>query len=188
MKLTSYNYDELNKEQQDKIMNDFQENGGNSDYLNGKFSCEEVNAEVVVDEDGTLYDIRVFDPYQLVKNEGSTPLYIGPDGWSNWLYEYCDPAGNDIDTILQDQDGYVVSSYCTVDERDPHLFYVYLDELKSYWVEKYGQESWDKAQLEDLDAEIQQNDPELYGCGQGSNDKGDYLLYTTDETGYSPSW
>ena len=178
MKLTSYYFNELTEEQQNHIMNDFQENGGNADYLNSKFSREEVNAEVVVDEDFNLYDIKVFDPYKLVDNE----LYIYPDGWSNWLLDYHDPAGNDIDTILQDQDGYVVSSYCTVDERDPHLFYVYLDELESYWVEHYGQESWDKAQYEDLDLEIQQNDPELYGCGDGFNDKGKYLLYTTDAT------
>lgn len=182
MKLTSYYFNELTEEQQNRVMNDFSENGGNSDYLNGKFSREEVNVEVVVDEDFNLYDIKVFDPYQLVKTEGSTPVYIGPDGWSDWLYDFHDPAGNSIDTIFEDQDGYVVSSYCTVDERDPHLFYVYLDELESYWVENYGQESWDKAQYEDLDMEIQQNDPELYGCGDGFNDKGKYLLYTTDAT------
>lgn len=177
-KLTAYYFDELTKEQQRRVKESFLDNGGSEDYLNGKFSRDEVNVEVVVDEDGTLYDFRVFDPFQLVDKE----LYVYADGWSNWLLEYIDPAGNDIDTILEDQDGYVVSSYCTVDERDPHLFYVYLDELKSYWVDHYGQESWDKAQLEDLDAEIQQNDPELYGCGDGFNDKGKYLVYTTDPT------
>lgn len=177
-KLTKFYFDELPKEQQRRVTESFLDNGGSEDYLNGKFSREEVNVEVVIDEDGTLYDFRVFDPFQLVDKE----LYVYADGWSNWLLEYRDPAGNDIDTILQDQDGYVVSSYCTVDERDPHLFYIYLDELKSYWIEHYGQENWDEAQYEDLDAEIQQNDPELYGCGTGSNDRGEYLRYTTDPT------
>lgn len=101
MKLTSYYFNELTEEQQNRIMNDFSENGGNSDYLNGKFSREEVNAEVVVDEDFNLFDIKVFDPYQLVE----TGVYIGADGWSNWLYEYCDPAGHDVDEILDDYDG-----------------------------------------------------------------------------------
>ena len=57
MKLTSYYFNELTEEQQNHIMNDFQENGGNADYLNSKFSREEVNAEVVVDDDFNLYDI-----------------------------------------------------------------------------------------------------------------------------------
>ena len=101
MKLTSYYFNELTEEQQTSLMNDFQENGGNADYLNGKFSREEVNAEVVIDEDGTLYDIRVFDPLHLVDKK----LYVYADGWSNWLYEYTDPAGHDIDEILNNYDG-----------------------------------------------------------------------------------
>ena len=175
-KLTAYYFDELTKEQQRRVTESFIDNGGNEDYLNSKFSREEVNAEVAVDEDGTIYDIRVFDPFKLVDNK----LYIYPDGWSDWTLDYHDPAGNDIDTILEDQDGYVVSSYCTVDERDPHLFYIYLDELKSYWVENYGQESWDKTTELDWDLEIQQNDPELWGCGDVSNDRGEYRMCTTD--------
>lgn len=35
MKIEIKNYDELTQEQQAKIMNDFSENGGNADYLNG---------------------------------------------------------------------------------------------------------------------------------------------------------
>lgn len=101
MKLTRYYFNELTEEQQTSLMNDFQENGGNADYLNGKFSREEVNVEVVVDEDGTLYDFRVFDPFQLVDKK----LYVYADGWSNWLLEYRDNAGNDVDEILDEFDG-----------------------------------------------------------------------------------
>ena len=101
-KLTTYYFDELTKEQQRRIMNDFSETTGLiSDYLNGKFSREEVNVEVVVDDDGTLYDIRVFDPFQLVDKE----LYVYADGWSDWLLDYHDPAGNDIDEIFEAYDG-----------------------------------------------------------------------------------
>ena len=101
MRLTRYYFNELTEEQQTSLMNDFQENGGNADYLNGKFSREEVNVEVVVDEDGTLYDFRVFDPFQLVDKK----LYVYADGWSNWLLEYRDNAGNDVDEILDEFDG-----------------------------------------------------------------------------------
>lgn len=101
-KLTVYNFDELTKEQQRRIMNDFSSKTGlNTDYLNVNFPREEVNAEVAVDEDGTIYDIRVFDPFHLVDNE----LYVYSDGWSDWLYEYRDPAGNDVDDILEVYDG-----------------------------------------------------------------------------------
>ena len=181
-KLTVYQFSELTKEQQKSVIARLGAAlgaGYTPDYLT-EFPSNEVNVEVVLDEDGTLYDLRVFDPFRFIKTGGNTMLYIEPDGWSDWLYGYYDPAGNYIDTILEDQDGYIVSGYCIVDERDPHLFYVYLDDLKSYWVDHYGQESWDKAQYEDLDAEIQQNDPELYACGRGSNDEGEYLLYTTE--------
>ena len=101
MKLTRYYFNELTEEQQTSLMNDFQENGGNADYLNGKFSREYVNVAVVVDEDGTLYDFRVFDPFQLVDKK----LYVYADGWSNWLLEYRDNAGNDVDEILDEFDG-----------------------------------------------------------------------------------
>ena len=104
-KLTVCNFDELTKEQQRRVKESFLDNGGSEDYLNGKFSREEVNAEVVVDEDFVLYDIRVFDPYHHVKNEGGTPIYIGPVGWSNWLFEYMDNAGHDVDEILDEFDG-----------------------------------------------------------------------------------
>jgi hypothetical protein len=104
-KLTAYYYDELTKEQQAKIMSDFSESGYNNDYLNDKFSRATVNAQVVVDDDWVLYDIKVFNPYHLVKNGQHLPVYIGPDGWSNWLFDYRDPAGNDVDEILEGYDG-----------------------------------------------------------------------------------
>ena len=100
-KLTAYYFYELTKEQQRRVTESFIDNGGNEDYLNGKFSRDEVNVEVVVDEDGTLYDFRVFDPFQLVDKE----LYVYADGWSNWLLEYSDNAGHDVDEILDEFDG-----------------------------------------------------------------------------------
>ena len=104
-RLTSYYFDELTKEQQNRIMESFSESGYSNDYLNDKYSRSIVNAQVVVDEDWNLYDIKVFDPYQHVKNGENLPVYIGPDGWSNWLYKCRDNAGNDVDTILEDYDG-----------------------------------------------------------------------------------
>ena len=100
-KLTKCYFDELPKEQQRRVTESFLDNGGSEDYLNGKFSREEVNVEVVIDEDGTLYDFRVFDPFQLVDKE----LYVYADGWSNWLLEYRDNAGHDVDEILDEFDG-----------------------------------------------------------------------------------
>ena len=105
MKLTSYYFNELNGEQQNRILDNFCENGFSADYLNDKYSRAIVNALVVVDQDFNLYDIKVFDPYHLVKSDKDLPVYIGPDGWSNWLFEYRDNAGNDIDGILDDYDG-----------------------------------------------------------------------------------
>lgn len=104
-KLSVCNFDELTKEQQRRVKESFLDNGGSEDYLNGKFSRSVVSAEVVVDEDFNLYDIKVFDLYQLVKNDEGTPIYIGPVGWSNWLFEYRDNAGHDVDTILDEFDG-----------------------------------------------------------------------------------
>ena len=104
-KLSKFYFDALNKDQQRRVMIGFRDNGGNLDYLNCKVSRSVVSAEVVVDEDFNLYDIKVFDLYHLVKNGEGTPIYIGPVGWSNWLFEYRDNAGNDVDTILDEFDG-----------------------------------------------------------------------------------
>lgn len=105
MKLTSYYYDELTKEQQVRIQNNFYENGYSPNYLNNTYSRAIVNAQVVVDKDFNLYDIKVFDPYHLVKSDKDLPVYIGPSGWSNWLFEYRDNAGNDMNAILEGSDG-----------------------------------------------------------------------------------
>ena len=107
MKLTSYYFNELNEEQQNRVMDNFCENGFSADYLNGKYSRAIVKAQVVVDQDFNLYDIKVFDPYNHVKDAECLPVYITPSGWSNWLYEYTDPAGHDVDEILEDYDGEV---------------------------------------------------------------------------------
>lgn len=94
-KLSIHNFYDLPKEQRESIISEFGEYFS-PDYLNDKYSRNEVNVEVALDEDGNLYDARVFDPYQLV-DKG---VYINPDGWSNWLYDYHDPSGLDIDEIF----------------------------------------------------------------------------------------
>ena len=106
-KLTVYQFSELTKEQQKSVADRLGAvlgAGYTPDYLT-EFPRNEVNVEVVLDEDGTLYDFRVFDPYHFIYADGKTPAYIGPDGWSKWLYEYRDPAGHDVDEILEDYDG-----------------------------------------------------------------------------------
>ena len=105
MKLTNYYYDELSELQQARVQNDFCRNGYNPDYLNDTYSRSIVNAQVVVDKDFNLYDIKVFDPYHVVKGGNYLQVYIGPNGWSHWLIEYRDNAGNDMDTIFEDYDG-----------------------------------------------------------------------------------
>lgn len=105
MKITSYFFDELTEEQRIRVINQASENGVNLDYLEEDFVPFLVNAEVVVDEDFLLYDVRICDPYHYVHSEGHAPLYTNPDGWSYWLFEYRDNAGNDVDTILQDHGG-----------------------------------------------------------------------------------
>lgn len=98
VKLSIHNFYELSKEHQKSIISELGENFDPA-YFAGD-DLNNVNAEVVTDEDGTLYDIRVFDPFHKV--EGDT--YIGSDGWSYWLLAYTDPEGNDIDTILANQE------------------------------------------------------------------------------------
>lgn len=61
-----------------------------------------LDAEIVTDEDGTLYDYRIFDPYH--KLGGG--IYTNFDGWSHWQMAYEDLAGNDVDTIFDEYDGY----------------------------------------------------------------------------------
>ena len=106
-KLTVYQFNELTKEQQKSIVARLGAALGvglTPDYLTG-FPSNEVKVEVVLDEDGTLYDLRVFDPYHFIYPSENIPAYIGPDGWSCWLYDYHDPAGHDVDEILDEFDG-----------------------------------------------------------------------------------
>ena len=104
MKITSYFFDELTEEQRIKVITQAEEKVVNIDYLE---DCTPAlgNAEIVVDEDFLLYDVKIFDPYHTVQSEGNIPLYINVDGWSNWLLEYRDNAGHDVETILRDYDG-----------------------------------------------------------------------------------
>lgn len=45
-----------------------------------------IDAVAVYDENETLLDIRVFDPYHKVVDG----VYTNSNGDSNWLYSYCD--------------------------------------------------------------------------------------------------
>lgn len=60
-----------------------------------------LDAEIVTDEDGTLYDYRIFDPYH--KLGGG--IYTNFDGWSHWRNQYQDNEGNDIDAIFDNYNG-----------------------------------------------------------------------------------
>ena len=104
MKITSYFFDDLTEEQRIKVITQAEENLVDIDYLQDVTTALG-NAEIVVDEDFLLYDVKIFDPYHTVQGEGNIPLYINADGWSNWLLEYRDNAGNDVETILRDYDG-----------------------------------------------------------------------------------
>lgn len=109
-KLSIHNFYDLSKKQQEDIIAEFGETY-NPAYLTGEYSKGIVNAEVVTDEDGTVCDVRVFDPFNHVHprkdDDGlmtDLAVYIGPYGWSDWLYQYQDFDGNDTDTILENQE------------------------------------------------------------------------------------
>lgn len=105
MKLEIKNFDELSAAQKKETIDQMGE-CYNVDYLtNEDYTRSVVNAEVAIGEDGCIYDVRVFDPYGHIKANGHTPIYIYADGWSDWLFGYTDPAGNDIGEILEDFDG-----------------------------------------------------------------------------------
>ena len=57
-----------------------------------------LNAEIVTDGDGTIYDYRVFDPYHRLEGDP----YRNFDGWSHWQLSYEDNNGYDIAEILED--------------------------------------------------------------------------------------
>ncbi len=44
-----------------------------------------IDAEIIIDDEDNLYDVRLFDAYQQIKLE---PInYRNSDGWSHWLLE-----------------------------------------------------------------------------------------------------
>ena len=100
MKLRSYFFNELNEEQRNRIMDNIRENNPIANYLDRKYSYALVNAQVAVDEDYNLYDIKVFDPLGLVEDTKCLRVHISWIGWSNWLLGYRDKAGHGMDKIL----------------------------------------------------------------------------------------
>ena len=100
MKLRSYYFNELNEEQQNRIMNSLCEDDPIANYLDGKYTYAIVNAKVVVDEEFNLYDIKVYDPFNLVEDTMCRRIHISWLGWSNWLFDYRDKAGHGMDKIL----------------------------------------------------------------------------------------
>lgn len=100
MKLRSYYFNELNEEQRHRIMDSFCESDPIANYLDGKYSFALVNAQVAVDEDFNLYDIKVYDPFNLVVGTKCLQIHISWLGWSNWLFGYRDGAGHGMDKIL----------------------------------------------------------------------------------------
>lgn len=105
MKLIKKYFDELPESSKNQVIEDFSDEY-NVDYLlNDKYSRSIVNAEVAIDEDGNVYDVRVFDPYHNIPSNGKLPVYIGPFGWSYWLFGYTDLAGYDVDEIFFEHDG-----------------------------------------------------------------------------------
>lgn len=60
-----------------------------------------LDAEVVTDEDGTLYDYRIFDP----QHKLGGGIYTNFSGWTDWRNQYQDNEGNDIDTIFDEYGG-----------------------------------------------------------------------------------
>lgn len=61
-----------------------------------------LNAEIVVDGDGTIYDYQVFDPYHELKDGDPYRTF---DGWTYWQAAYEDNNGHDIDEIFEDFGG-----------------------------------------------------------------------------------
>lgn len=106
MKITVKNFDDLTRAQMKEVIEQMGE-CYNVDYLtNDDYSRSVVNAEVAVgEEDGCIYDVRVYDPYQHINTGEFIPVFIGAYGWSYWLFGYHDLDGNDVDTIIDEFDG-----------------------------------------------------------------------------------
>ena len=115
MKLIKHLFYDLSKAQQEEVLKIFSR-FYNPEYLNDTYSHDLVNAEVVTDGDGTFYDMRVFDPFEKVhpridENFPDCPwlidedISIGPDGWSDWLFDYRDVESHGIDAIFEYYNG-----------------------------------------------------------------------------------
>lgn len=110
MKLKKQYLSELTEEKRNEFIREVDSNfGGNSAgdlraVVNAweKYSSSVIDTEIVTDENDTsIYDYRIFDPH----HHGKNSIYTNFDGWSNWLCEYRDNEGNDIDVIFDEYDG-----------------------------------------------------------------------------------
>lgn len=85
-------------------LDELEENGIGIREAMENYSPSIIDAELAVYEtDGQLIDVKIFDPYHYIKKRD--PIYIGWNGWSNWLYEYQDNHYNTIDDILDEFNG-----------------------------------------------------------------------------------
>lgn len=131
-------------------------------------------------EDKIIFDVKLFDPFHRFSLRGER-LYTDSTGWTGWILAWEDPDnGCGMDEIFDAYNGYLFSGYVSPD--DGTHFKVYLSDLEEQWVEEYGQENWENADFEEIDCEIQTANPELFFCDHDSDDRGEYLLYTTDES------
>lgn len=105
MKLEIKYYDELSAAQKKETIDQMGECYNPQYMTNEDYTRSVVDAEVAIGEDGCIYDVRVYDPCGHIKSNGHMPVYIYADGWSHWLFDYRDNAGNDVDTIMEDFDG-----------------------------------------------------------------------------------
>lgn len=105
MKLEIKNFDELSAAQKKETIDQMGECYNTQYMTNEDYTRSVVDAEVAIGEDGCIYDVRVYDPYGHIKSNGHMPVYINADGWSHWLFDYRDNAGNTVDTIMEDFDG-----------------------------------------------------------------------------------
>lgn len=110
MKLKKQYLSELTEGKRNEIIREVDSNFGenSADDLRAvvnaweEYSPSVVDAEIVTDENDTsIYDYRIFDPHHY----GESDIYTDFNGWSNWLCEYWDNEGNNIDVIFDEYDG-----------------------------------------------------------------------------------
>lgn len=105
MKLQKYLLNDLDFEDRDRLVNalNVQMTGEESGEFDGlREFIGPTDAEIVADDDDNIYDVRLFDPYNRI--DAVNPYRYG-DGWSNWLFEYTDNQGNNIDAIFEKYNG-----------------------------------------------------------------------------------